>query len=95
MANSRPELSANLQRIADGRRSHGSQALAVFCGFDLWLEVIGSGHTSLKNFVSGGQPATGDEDTNKVLVVPLTVLGDRMVVSLDPTIAPDAFYFKP
>ena len=84
-----------MRRIADGLRSHGSQPQAVFCGFDLWIEVMGSGHTSMKNFISGGKPASGEEDTGKVLVVPLTVLGGRMVVTLDPTIPPQEFYFKP
>lgn len=90
-----PELSKNLQRIAEGLRSHGKPADALFCGFDLWLEVMGSPHTAPKNFVSGGQPATGEEDTEKTLVVPLMVLGGRMIVTLDPTIPPDEFYFRP
>lgn len=95
MADAKPELSANMRRIADGLRSHGSQPMALFCGFDLWLEVMGSGHTSMKNFVKGGKAATGQEDTATTLVVPLTVLGGSMLVTLDPTIPPEEFYFKP
>ena len=90
-----PPLSKNLQRIADALRSQGKPADAVFCGFDLWLEVMGSPHTTAKNFVSGGKPATGEENTEKTLIVPLMVLGGRMIVTLDPTIPPDEFYFKP
>ena len=95
MADQTPELSENMRRIADGLREHGSQPDILFCGFDLWLEVMGSSHTSMKNFLMGGKPALGDEDPSTTLLVPLTVLGGKMVISLDTTIPPDQFYFKP
>ena len=95
MADQTPELSENMRRIADGLRQHGSQPDILFCGFDLWLEVMGSSHTSMKNFLMGGKRALGDEDPSTTLLVPLTVLGGKMVISLDTTIPPDQFYFKP
>ncbi len=90
-----PPLSKNLQRIADGLRTHGQPPVAVFCGYDLWIEVLGSPHISLKDFAPGGKPATGEEDKEKVCIVPLIVLGGKIIVCLDPTIPPDEFYFKP
>ncbi|MEL6997853.1 MAG: hypothetical protein AAFP68_06285 [Pseudomonadota bacterium] len=91
----KPALSENMQRIADGLRAHGQAPVAVFCGFDLWIEVLGSQHISLKDFAPGGKPATGQEDKDRVPIVPLIVLGGQIVVCLDPTIEPGEFYFKP
>lgn len=88
------ELSPGLQALSQAIRARGTPPQAVFCGFDLWLEVLGSGHTSLRDYVAGGTPARGDEPEG-VLKVPLMVLGGRIVVSLDPTLPPDTFAFKP
>lgn len=90
-----PPLSKNLQRIADDLRAHGQSPVAVFCGYDLWIEVLSSPHISLKDFAPGGQPATGEEDKERVAIVPLIVLGGKIIVCLDPTIPPGEFYFKP
>jgi len=95
MSDAKPELSPNLRRIADGLRNHGQPPDAVFCGFDLWIEVLGSPHISLKDFLQGGVPAKGDEDKSKTLVIPIIVLGGKIIVCLDPTIPPGDFYFKP
>lgn len=95
MADPQPELSSNLRRIADALKSHGQPPEAVFCGFDLWTEVLGSPHISLKDYLKGGKPARGDEDKSKTLVIPIIVLGGRMIVCMDPTIPPQEFYFKP
>ena len=89
------ELSPGLQALSQAIRARGAPPpQVVFCGFDLWLEVLGSGHTSLRDYLSGGVPAKGDEPEG-VLKVPLMVLGGRIVVSLDPTLPPDSFAFKP
>ena len=89
-----PELSAGLQRLSQAIRAHGAPPEVVFCGFDLWLEIMGSGHTSTRDFLAGGIPAKGDEDDG-ILKVPVIVLGGRIVVSFDPTLPPDQFALKP
>ena len=66
----------------------------VFCGFDLWIEVLSSGKTKMGNFLTGGVPAKGDEADN-VLEVPLTVVGRNIVVGLDITLPPDGFRIAP
>ena len=65
----------------------------VFCGFDLWLEVIGSGKLKPMPFVKGGVPARGDEPEG-TLKIPILVAG-RCVVSLDVTLPPDGFRIAP
>lgn len=86
-------LSPNLQKISDAIRAQPQPPRALFAGFDLYLEIIASGHLTMRDFVTGGVPARGDEPENTVRV-PLQVLGGRIVLSLDPTIAPDDFYLK-
>lgn len=88
------ELSPNLQRISSAIQAHGGQVLAIFCGFDLYLEVVGSPFMSPMEFVTGGRPADGTEPEG-TLKVPLQALGGRYIVSFDPTIPTDQFYLRP
>ncbi len=88
------ELSPRMQALAQAIRSRPAPPQAVFCGFDIWLEVCGSGHTSTCNVKAGGEIATGDEPENTV-VVPVLVIGRRIVIGFDPTLAPDEFRLKP
>jgi hypothetical protein len=90
----RRELPPALQALSQAIRNHGTPPQVVMCGFDLWLEIMGSGHTSMRDFLPGGIPAKGDE-TDGPLKVPIVVLGGRIVVSLDPTLPPDHFQLKP
>ena len=87
-------LSPNLQALSQAIRSHGRPVQVVMCGFDLWLEIMGSGHTALRDFLPGGQPARGDEPEGTLKVGVIT-LGGHMVVSFDPTLPPDKFQLKP
>lgn len=66
----------------------------VFCGFDLYLEVLGSGRLKMAEFLKGGIPAKGDEPEG-TLKVPLLVAGRSIVVGLDITLPPDGFRIAP
>ncbi len=88
-----PALSPAMQALSEAIRARSDKARAVFCGFDLWLEVLGSGHTSTLDFRAGGIPADGTEDEYTV-VVPVVVIGKRIVVSFDPTLPADAFELR-
>ena len=88
------ELSPKMHALAGAIRSRAVPPQAVFCGFDMWLEVCGSGHTSTCNFKPGGEIATGDEPKDMV-IVPVLVIGRRIVVGFDPTLPPDGFELKP
>lgn len=90
----KPKLSARMQALAEAIRARPVPAQAVFCGFDLWLEVCGSGHTSMCNFKAGGQVADGTE-SERTIVVPVMVIGKRIVVGFDPTLPPGEFQLKP
>ncbi|MEM1162163.1 MAG: hypothetical protein AAGJ28_14605 [Pseudomonadota bacterium] len=93
MTDDKPPLSAAMQTLSAAIQNHGAPQ-AAFCGFDLWLEVMGSGYTSMCNFRAGGQIADGTEEEN-TLIVPMLVIGGRIVISFDPTLPPDQFYLKP
>ena len=88
------ELSANLQALSAAIRAHGAPPQVALCGFDLWLEIMGSGHIGMRDFLSGGIPAKGDEEET-ILKVPIAVLGGRIVISFDPTLPADKFVLKP
>ena len=94
MSDTPRELSPKMQALAEAIRARQELPQAVFCGFDLWLEVCASGHTSTCTFKAGGAIATGDEPEN-TLLVPVLVIGKRIVVGFDPTLPPDDFVLKP
>ena len=89
------KLSPKMQALAEAIRARQELPQAVFCGFDLWLEVCGSGHTSMCNFKAGGQIADGTEDPEKTVLVPVLAIGRRIVVGFDPTLPPSEFLLKP
>lgn len=87
------ELSTNLQRLSAAIRAHGAPPRAVFAGFSLYIELMGSGHLSMADFLMDGQLAKGDEKEG-TLKIPMLVLGGRIMLSVDPTIPPEEFYLK-
>lgn len=88
-------LSPRMEALAQAIRSREVPPKVVFCGFDLWLEVCGSGHTSTCNFKARGEVADGSEDPEKTVLVPVMVIGKRIVVSFDPTLPPGEFRLEP
>ena len=88
------EIPPSLKKLGRAIAEHPNPVQVVFCGFDLWLEVLGSGRTSTRGFKRGGELATGDED-KETLVVPVLVIGDSIVVNFDPTLPPDGFRLAP
>lgn len=87
------ELSPNLKRLSAAVRSHGSEPRVVFTGFTLYIELMGSGHLSMRDYLMDGQPARGDEPEG-TLKIPMLALGGRIMLSIDPTIPPEDFYLK-
>ena len=73
---------------------HPKQVEVAFCGFDLWCEVMTSDKLWLKPLKKGGVPVT-DEEVETQLVFRVTVVGDGIVVSFDPTLPPDGFRLAP
>lgn len=94
MSDEQKELSPRMKALAETIRNHPTPPQAVFCGFDFWLEVCASGHTSTCNFKAGGKIADGTED-EKTVVVPVLAIGKRIVVGFDPTLPPDRFRLAP
>ncbi|MEO1494791.1 MAG: hypothetical protein AAFV19_21805 [Pseudomonadota bacterium] len=88
-----PPLSSALQTLSKAIQDHPGTVRTALCGFDLWLEVMGSGLTSTRNFKAGGEAADGTED-EYTIVVPVIVIGGRIVVAFDPTLKPDAFELR-
>ena len=88
------ELSPALKQLGQAIAKHPNPVLVAFLGFDLWLDVIGSGRVGSHGFTRGGKLATGDED-KETLVVPVAVIGKSIVINFDPTLPPDAFRLAP
>lgn len=97
MENSTPppaEVSPALKKLGKAIASHPNPVQVMYCGFDLWIEVMGSGRTKPRVFKAGGKLATGDEDKT-TLTVPIMVVGDSIVINFDPTLPPDEFRLGP
>jgi hypothetical protein len=88
------EVPAALRQLGQAIASHPNPVQVAFCGFDLWVQVLTSGRTKLCNFKTGGKLASENEDET-TLVIPITVVGESIVVNFDPTLPPDAFRLAP
>ena len=86
------DLSKNLARLAEAMRAN-PRARVALCGFDLWLEVLGSPHVAGREMTWKGRFVT-PEDPPETLRVPVPVLGKRVVVSFDPTLPPTEFELR-
>ena len=84
---------ATLQELGAAIAQQKPPPRQVFCGFDLWLDVLGSGKLKMAHFLKGGVPAQGDEPEG-TMMVPLLVAG-RSIVGLDVTLPPDGFRIAP
>lgn len=85
---------ATLIEMGEAIARQPSPPRQVFCGFDLYLEVLGSGKLKMAEFLKGGVPARGDEPEG-TLKVPLLVAGRSIVIGLDITLPPDGFRIAP
>ena len=94
MADPKPELSPTMRALGQAIANHPNPVQAAQLGFDLWLEVLGSGHVSTCNFKAGGQILEGEPGENEI-VVPVMVIGGRIVIGFDPTLPPDGYALKP
>lgn len=81
---------ATVKELGSAIASHPEKVLAVFLGFDLWLEVLQTGKVTMKNFKKGGVPAAEDEPDG-VAKVPLPIIGRDIVIGVDITLPPDGF----
>lgn len=79
--------------MADAIRTQPQAVRAVFCGIDLYMETLASGHAWMCDFLLDGRIADGSE-SEKAVKIPIMVIGPRIVVSFDPTIPPDRYYFR-
>ena len=85
---------ATLQDLGKAIAVHPHKVRNMFLGFDLWVEVYASGRVKASLFKAGGVPTT-EEDPYKGPKVPLMVVGDNIVVSIDVTLPPDGFRLAP
>lgn len=85
-------MSAGVAALADAISRAPTQVRFARCGFDLWLEVMTSGHVRTMQFRAGGRPASPEETEDPaVLTVPVMVIGRGIVVAFDPTLPPESF----
>lgn len=89
----KPDLSPNLARLAEAIRADRRPVRTALCGFDLWLEALSSPHIARREMTWGGG-FVPPEPPPETLKVGVPVLGGRIVVSLDPSLPPDAFELR-
>jgi len=85
---------ATLQDLGQAIAKHPNKVKVMFLGFDLWVEVYCTGKVVPSLFKKGGIPTT-EEDPYKGAKIPLMVVGDNIVVSVDLTLPPDGFRLAP
>jgi hypothetical protein len=84
----------SVQDLGQAISRHPNPVKMIFLGFDLWLEVLGSGKVATALFKKGGLPTT-EEELIKTAKVPLMAVGGTMVISVDMTLPPDGFRLAP
>lgn len=84
----------SLQDLGHAIAKHPNPIRMIFLGFDLWLEVLGSGKVKTALFKKGGLP-TSEEDPVKSAKVPLMAVGGTMVIAVDLTLPADGFRLAP
>jgi hypothetical protein len=85
---------ASLQDLGQAIARHPNPVKMIFLGFDLWLEVLGSGKVKTALFKKGGLPTT-EEEPIKAAKIPLMAVGEAMVIAVDITLPPDGFRLAP
>lgn len=81
-----------MKELGEGIKASEAPPKVAFLGFDLWLEVFGSGKVRNQAFKMGGAIATPEEtEDEKVITVLIPVVGRNIVISFDPTLGPDEF----
>lgn len=85
---------ATLHDLGLAIAKHPNKVKTMFLGFDLWVEVYCSGKVVPALFKKGGIPTT-EEDPYKGAKIPLMVVGDNIVVSVDLTLPPSEFRLAP
>jgi len=85
---------ATVKELGAAIAAHPNKVRQISLGFDLWWEVMASGHVKTATFTKGGVPVD-EKDPNIALKVPLAVVGKDMVVSIDVSLAPDDYRLGP
>lgn len=81
-----------MSELGEAIKASQTPPRAAFLGFDLWLEVYGSGKVRNQAFKRGGVIATPEEaEDAKVITVLIPVVGRNIVIGFDPTLGPDEF----
>ena len=84
----------SLQDLGQAIAHHPNRIKMIFLGFDLWLEVLGSGKVATALFKKGGLP-TSEEEPIKTAKIPLMAVGGSMVITVDLTLPADGFRLAP
>lgn len=81
-----------MKELGEGIKASKEPPKVAFLGFDLWLEVYGSGKVRNQAYKMGGIVATAEEEEDeKVITILMPVVGRNIVISFDPTLGPGEF----
>ena len=81
-----------MNELGEAIKASKAPPKVAFLGFDLWLEVYGSGKVRNQAFKMGGIIATPEEvEDEKIITILIPVVGRNIVISFDPTLGPGEF----
>ncbi len=81
-----------MKELGEAIQASSKPPRVAFLGFDLWLEVYGSGKVRNQAFKKGGDIASKEDAEDKaVITVLMPVVGRNIVISFDPTLGPDEY----
>ena len=81
-----------MKELGEAIKTSSNPPKVAFLGFDLWLEVYGSGKVRNQAFKKGGLIASKeDAEDQAVITVLMPVVGRNIVISFDPTLGPDEY----
>lgn len=89
-----PGYSEALKGLGEAIARHPRRPEAAFCGMRLYVEAIGSGKVTQREFLLDGRAPTGEEPEGTIKI-PMLAIAGRIVLGFDPTLGPDEFRLVP
>jgi hypothetical protein len=88
------ELSDALKALGQAIAEHPKRPEVAFCGIKLYVDAIGSGRVTLRDYLLDGT-APKHPPKEGELRIPMLAIAGKIVLSFDPTLAPEEFRLAP
>ena len=93
MSDAQQQLSPAMQALSEAVMQRQGQVRTALCGFGLWLQVVSSPFVKMREFRADGTPTDGS-DQDGPIKIPVMVIGESIVVSLDVSLPPNGFELR-